>query len=66
MHNGARIDVYPSRLIRQMAHGRMAYILKPNTPVSAESLINIFERADLNTIGTVKEQIEFYKIWQQG
>lgn len=63
--NGSRIDVYPSRLIRQMTNGRMAYILKSNTPVSSEFLVNIFDKTDANKVGTVKEQIEFYKNWEQ-
>jgi len=63
--NGSRIDVYPSRLIRQMTNGRMAYILKSNTPTSSEFLVDIFDKADANKVGTVKEQIEFYKNWVQ-
>ena len=59
--NGARKDVYPSSMGRQMGMGLKAYVheLGKNT----NNIVKIFEKADLELISSVSEQKEFYYKW---
>ncbi|MFI9561588.1 hypothetical protein [Nonomuraea endophytica] len=64
--NGARRDVYPSPMQRQMARGRYAYLhMQPRTSNSPPH-VDIFEPADLACVGTVAEQKETIRRWMQG
>jgi hypothetical protein len=59
--NGARVDVYPSGMCRDMGNGLVAYIQIPNKQVNSEDLVNIFDFAESNLIASVDKQYKFYK-----
>lgn len=59
--NGARIDTYPSSLLRQMGGARKVYILTMGK--QATQSINIFDKTNVEQIGTVNEQFSFYQKW---
>jgi hypothetical protein len=59
--NGARVNVYPSGMCRDMGNGLGAYIQIPNKQVSREDLVDIFDFAEPNLIVSVDEQYNFYK-----
>jgi hypothetical protein len=59
--NGARIDVYPSGMCRDMGNGLCAYIHAPNKQVDMEDLVDIFDYANPDLIASVDEQRKFYR-----
>jgi hypothetical protein len=61
--NGARRDVFPSGMAREMSCGRKAYILKPGVRPKREDLIDIFDRADADVIASVNEQKIYFERW---
>ena len=61
--NGARYDVYPSRMSRQMGKGIKAYVMIKGKQAMEDSLVDIFESADLVKIGTVQQQRDYYNAW---
>jgi hypothetical protein len=61
--NGARKDVYPSRMCRDMAGGYTAYIVRVGQSANLEDLVNIFDYAKPSLIATVEEQLSFYESW---
>ncbi|MBL0741391.1 hypothetical protein [Chryseolinea lacunae] len=61
--NGARYDVYPSRMSRLMGKGTNAYVLIIGKQALEENLVDIFEPADLDKIGTVQQQRNYYNAW---
>jgi hypothetical protein len=56
--NGSRIDVYPSGM---SAIGTNAYVLINGKP--AKKMVNIFEPASLDKIGTIEEQKAYRDNW---
>lgn len=60
---GARRDVYPSGMSRQMAGGRIAYKLRIAEP--GTDRVDIFEAVGCDDVATVEEQREYYKTWQE-
>ena len=61
--NGARYDVYPSRMGRQMSEGKLAYKMHLGKQASEDDLVDIFLETDSEFIGTKEEQEKFYKKW---
>lgn len=61
--NGSRYDVYPSRMSREMSHGIKAYTMTLGKQASRNSMVNIFDEADLNQIVSVEEQKKNYDDW---
>lgn len=59
--NGARIDVYPSGMSRNMGGGVQAYITKLGE--HADDLVNIFDYAEPKLVGTVEAQELFHQKW---
>ncbi len=55
--NGARADVYPSGMSRQMAGGRMAYQLARGRRPGREDLVDIFDAACCDWVVGVDEQL---------
>ena len=53
---GARPDVFPSGVFRQMSNGRYAYPLRRDPPLTDEDLVDIFAPADISEVGTVDDQ----------
>jgi hypothetical protein len=61
---GSRVDTYPSGMVRDMLGGSRVYVLQMGRHVDREHLVDTFARADVTQIGTVDEQIEFYRQWR--
>jgi len=55
---GARSDVFPSGMARQMAGGRRAYRLRPDQRPTRDDLVDIFDPAEPDEVVTVQEQID--------
>lgn len=61
--NGARVDVTPSGMSRGMGGGRKAYIIRIGKPALREDLVDIFDYASPDKIGSLDEQKEYYERW---
>ena len=61
--NGARVDAYPTTMSRQMGGGLKLYLLKIGEEPKQGDLVKIFDRAELDKIGTVDEQRDYYNKW---
>lgn len=60
--NGARIDAFPSPML-QSSGARKIYITEIGKQALRENLVNIFDEAPAEKVGTVKEQFEFHTKW---
>jgi hypothetical protein len=60
---GARKDVHPSGMSRQMSGGRKAYIHRFGSHSSPADLVDIFDDVDVEHVGTVLQQEEFQRKW---
>jgi hypothetical protein len=58
---GARRDVFPSGMSREMGGARKAYICRLGSP--AHQLVDIFDEALPEQVGTVDEQHGFRQRW---
>jgi len=61
--NGARTDAYPSRMSRQMGEGGKLYLFRMGAQAQREDLVNMFEPAELQHVGTVMQQQVAYEDW---
>lgn len=61
--HGARRDVWPSGMTRDMGAGLKAYVLRLGRAPDRGDLISIFEPADRALIGTVAEQQGHFREW---
>ena len=61
--NGARIDAYPSGMARDMARGRKVYLLRMGERARLEDLVNTFDEAPIDKLGSVADQREYYLSW---
>ncbi|MDR1450018.1 MAG: hypothetical protein LBI84_07455 [Propionibacteriaceae bacterium] len=61
--NGARLDVYSSRMSMQMGSGRRAYVLTPGKQALSDDLVDIFVYAPSSTVGTIEQQDEAFRRW---
>jgi hypothetical protein len=61
--NGARRDVYPSRMSREMGGGIMGYVHQLNKHPTNDDLVNIFDYAEPNILVSVDEQKKFHRLW---
>jgi hypothetical protein len=57
---GARLDVYPSGMCRDMGDGLSAYVLTPKKQTDLKDLVDIFEYAEPDLIASVEEQYNYY------
>ena len=60
---GARLDVFPSGMSRSMSGGRKAYITRFGAPALQGDLIDIFDPAEPDLVGTVAQQEEYHDKW---
>jgi hypothetical protein len=60
---GARIDVYPSAMSRDMSRGRKAYVTRQGQRTAREDLVSIFDPASASRVGTIEEQAYFHATW---
>lgn len=60
---GAKLNVYPSNMARQVSQGMVAYELTLGKQATRDNIVHIFDFEDENISNTPDEQIEFYKKW---
>jgi hypothetical protein len=60
--NGARRNVWPSGMLRDMGGGEQAYVLVLGQP-GRPDLVDIFEPADESQIALIREQRDFHHTW---
>ncbi len=60
---GASLNVYPSRMARQMSNGLKAYRLVSGTQAKQDDLVNIFEQGHDVIPASVENQQNFYREW---
>ncbi|WP_246762650.1 hypothetical protein [Erwinia phyllosphaerae] len=60
---GAKINVLPSRMTRQMTKGLTAYETSLGAPARKENLVNIFDYEDKNLASDPIEQDEYEAKW---
>jgi hypothetical protein len=61
--NAARKDAYPSRMLLEMGGGRKSYVLHQGKQATKMDLIDVFEPATYEQVGTVAEQRRGYEEW---
>lgn len=61
--NGARRDVYPSSMSRDMGGGFVAYAHSMGRSPERADIVKIVERAAADLVSTVAEQQDFYSRW---
>lgn len=54
---GARLNVFPSGMTRQMTEGRLAYSFQAGKALSDDDLVDIFAPADCSEVGTLEDQL---------
>jgi hypothetical protein len=62
--NGARIDAYPSSMSRQMSSGRKLYVHELGVPGHPSTVVDIFDEAPADRIGTIAQQDEYMVRWR--
>jgi hypothetical protein len=60
---GAKINVYPSSMARQMSQGMVAYELVIGKQATRDNIVHTFDFDEENISETPDEQMEFYKKW---
>jgi hypothetical protein len=60
--NGARIDAFPSPML-QSSGARKVYITEIGKQALRENLVNIFEEAPAEKVGTIEDQFEYHNKW---
>ena len=63
--NGARLDAYPSRMAREMGGGKKVYLMKMGEKARPEDLVNTFDEAPIEKIGSVADQQDYFLRWLQ-
>ena len=63
--NGARTDVYPSGMSREMSGGMMAYRHQLGIKPTRDDLVSILDYAPPESIGTPEEQRQYRTSWMQ-
>ena len=62
---GARPNVWPSSMARQMSDGLKAYELTIGEPTSRDDLVEIFAEATEEQVAPLEEQLAFFEAWKQ-
>jgi len=60
---GAAKNVYPSGMVLQMSNGLKAYRLELGKQGTLDDLVDIFEPAMIDEIGTIEEQRAYFAAW---
>jgi hypothetical protein len=60
---GARRDVFPSGMSRDMSGGRKAYATRLGAPALRADLLDIFDYSDVDSVGSVEQQKMFHEKW---
>ena len=61
--NGARLNVWPSGMARDMGGGLKAYVLQIGRRATIDDLVDIFDSAPVEDVATVEEQRRFAEKW---
>lgn len=61
---GAVTSVYPSRMSRDMSDGLKAYDLKLGKRIELSDVVDIFDPAPAEKVGTIAEQQNYFAKWQ--
>ena len=61
--NGSRFDAYPSRMSRSMGGGKKIYILTKGEQARFNDLVDLFDYADPENIGSVQDQENYFEEW---
>ncbi|MBW4649009.1 MAG: hypothetical protein KME06_09925 [Kastovskya adunca ATA6-11-RM4] len=61
--NGACFDAYPSGMSRDMGGGYKLYIRQMGQHPQRSDLVKIFDKTAPEKIGTVEEQLSYYRQW---
>ena len=61
--SGARIDVFPSAMSRQMGGARKAYVTRLKRPGLPADLVDIFDYSAPESVGSVAQQKAFHDKW---
>jgi hypothetical protein len=61
--NGARLNVWPSGMARDMGGGSKAYVLQIGRRATIDDLVDIFDSAPIEDVATVEEQRRFAEKW---
>jgi hypothetical protein len=61
---GARRDVWPSGMTRDMGAGLTAYVLTVGRHPTQDDVVEIFDPAEHSSVGTVAEQEHHFDDWQ--
>lgn len=60
---GARTDVWPSGMSRDMGGGLKAYVMRYGEQAHRKDLVHIFDEAPEALVGSVREQRDFFEGW---
>jgi hypothetical protein len=60
---GGRPNVWPSGMSRDMGGGRKAYVMQMGSKARTRDLVDIFDYAAPELIGTVQQQKDFFESW---
>lgn len=60
---GASLDVYPSRMSREMSQGKTAYKTEIGKPARRENIVQIFEAGPDVISSKVHAQREYFESW---
>jgi ClpA/ClpB-like protein len=62
---GARLDVYPSAMQREMASGLNAYVLPTDEPTRLQDIVETLDPAEPGTLATVAAQRAHAEDWER-
>jgi hypothetical protein len=62
--NGSRFDAYPSGMSRQMSSGRKLYLHQIGVPGRPGTVVDIFDEAPTDRVGTIARQDEYMAKWR--
>ena len=60
---GARPDVTPSGMSRDMSGGRKAYKVTLGNPAGDSDMVDIFDYAELEVVGSLRQQNDYIGAW---
>jgi hypothetical protein len=63
MCEGARVDVYPSGMSREMGAGRRAYVLRLGEHADRNDLVDIFAATKVAQLASVRDQRAYFEKW---
>lgn len=62
---GSKPNVWPSGMSREMSGGRMGYTMEFGKPTRRDQMVDIFDHASPDEVGSVQEQRDFIREWRR-